>query len=122
MILVDSSVWIDHLRRSEAGLIHLLLADEVCVHPLIVEEIALGSIAHRDDVLAMLEGLHSVPVVAHDQVMTLIEDRDLWSKGLSAVDAHLLCGAVHAPGDVKLWTRDKRLAAAAADLDIAHSG
>ena len=120
MILVDTSVWIDHLHHRDPELVDLLLADEICIHPLVVEEIALGSIARRSDVLATFEGLESVDVASHQDVMTLVSERELWGKGLSAVDAHLLVSAVLSVAEVHLWSRDKRLMRAAKELGVAY--
>ena len=120
MILVDTSIWIDYLHKSEQALVELLLADEVCIHPLVIEEVALGSIARRDDFLATLEGLESVEAVSHDGVLTLVTEHELWGKGLSAVDAQLLGSAFRSGGAVRLWTRDKRLKAAADELGVGY--
>jgi predicted nucleic acid-binding protein len=121
MILVDTSVWIDHLHRSDRMLVDLLLADEVCIHPLVIEEVALGSIARRDDVLATLAGLQSVAAVSHDRVLSVVTEHELWGKGLSAVDAHLLGSVLRSEDGVRLWTRDKKLAAAAEELGVGYA-
>lgn len=118
MILVDTSIWIDHLHRAEPALVRLLEADEVCCHPAVIEELALGSIARRTEVIALLASLRQLPAVQHDEVLSLIDSRRLWGSGLSAVDVRLLASALVSPG-VRLWTRDKRLQAAAAELDVA---
>ena len=121
MILVDTSVWIDYLHKSDQVLVELLLADEVCIHPLVIEEIALGSIARRDDVLATLDGLEPVDVLSHEAALNLVAERELWGKGLNVVDAHLLGSTLRSGGEVQLWTRDKRLATAADELGISYS-
>lgn len=119
MILVDTSIWIDHLHSSEPGLAALLGEDEVGCHPYVIEELALGSITQRAVVLDLLENLTQFPVLRHADVMTLISGRRLWGRGLSAVDAHLL-GSVSLVGGSRLWTRDKRLTAACRDLGVAY--
>jgi predicted nucleic acid-binding protein len=111
MILVDTSVWIDHLHAAESLLVELLGRDEVGCHPLVIEELALGSMKHRDEVLGLLSNLAAFPVLAHSEVRHLVEVRRLWGRGLSAVDAHLL-GSVTLVDGAKMWTRDKRLLAA----------
>jgi predicted nucleic acid-binding protein len=111
VILVDTSVWIDHLRATEVGLVRRLGNDEVGCHPLVVEELALGSLKQRDQVLALLGNLHAFPVLAHEEVLTLVDRRRLWSRGLSAVDVHLLGSVAVVPG-ARLWSRDERLLAA----------
>ncbi|GAA1465093.1 type II toxin-antitoxin system VapC family toxin [Microbacterium thalassium] len=117
MILVDTAVWIDHLHRSEPVLETLLHANNVCVHPLVIAELALGRIAHRDEVI---EHLHRMPRAAgatDAELLAFIESRDLAGRGLSAVDAHLLASATLTPG-TSLWTRDRRLAEAARGLGV----
>ncbi|MFE6734776.1 type II toxin-antitoxin system VapC family toxin [Microbacterium sp. NPDC057650] len=114
MILVDTSIWIDHLHRPEAGLVALLEDDQAAVHDLVIEELALGTMAHRGAVLNLLGSLRRFPALNQDEVRLLVEHHRLWGRGLSAVDAHLL-GAVRVTAGALLWTRDKRLAAAAQD-------
>ena len=90
MILVDTSVWIDHLRATDSTLVNALARDDVACHPLVIQELALGSIKNRDVVLASLGRLTQSPSLHHDEVMTLVSAHALWGKGLSPVDAHLL--------------------------------
>lgn len=118
MILVDTSIWIDHFRTSEASLVALLRDDQVGCHPAVIEELALGSIRQRDRVLALLESLQGFPVLAHEEVMALVGGRELWGRELSAVDVHLL-GSVMLVGGARLWTRDKRLLTACRDAGVA---
>lgn len=117
MILVDTSVWIDHLHTAEPQLIRLLEEDEVGCHPLVIEELALGSSRQRATVLQLLAALRALPVLAHDELLALVEGRRLWGRGLSTADAHLL-GAIALSGGARLWTRDKRLAAACRDVGL----
>ena len=117
MILVDTSVWIDHLHRADPALVDLLALDEVGCHPLIRQEIALGSLRQRDAVLSSLANLSQFPTISHSEVMHLVEQRRLWGRGLSAVDAHLLAAVRVVPG-AQLWTRDKRLKAACGDVEV----
>ena len=117
MILVDTSVWIDHFHAANRRLEELLGEDEVGCHPLVLEELALGSIKDRDVVLSSLGSLRSFPTITHYELLTLVEAHALWGRGLSAVDAHLL-GAVALVADGVLWTRDKRLLTAASDIAI----
>lgn len=119
MILVDTSVWIDHLHASVSGLVEMLGADEVGCHPYVIEELALGSIKGRTGVLEHLSRLHAFPVLSHAEMLALVSGRRLWGRGLSAVDAHLL-GSTALIGGARLWTRDKRLAAACRDVGMAH--
>lgn len=117
MILVDTSVWIDHLHAANAELAARLEADEVGQHPLVVEELALGSIRHRQQVLELISNLTRFPTLTHAELLDLIELRRLWGLGLSAIDAHLLGSVLIAGGE--LWTRDRRLRAAAASAGLA---
>jgi predicted nucleic acid-binding protein len=108
MILVDTSIWIDHLHATEPRLVTLLERDDVGCHPLVIEELALGSLQRRETVLELLESLRQFPALSHDEVMTLVSAHRLWGRGISAVDAHLL-GSTALVGGARLWTRDKRL-------------
>jgi predicted nucleic acid-binding protein len=85
----------------------------------VIEELALGSIKQRGHVLTLLENLQGFPVLTHEEVMALVDGRQLWGRGLSAVDVHLL-GSVMLVGGARLWTRDKRLLAACRDGGAAY--
>ncbi len=116
MILVDTSVWIDHLRRGDAALSRLLSDGWALGHPAIVGEIALGRLANRDEVLSLLANLPQVVPPTHAEVMTLIETRRLFGLGIGCADAHLLAATMLTSDDTTLWTRDKRLRDAAQTL------
>ncbi len=117
MILLDSSVWIDHLRHGEPRLVAFLAEDRALVHPFVIAEIALGSLAQRDSVIEILEALPRAPVALHHEVMTMIEGERLFGLGIGYIDVHLLASARLA--DAVLWTRDRRLNAVAERLGIA---
>lgn len=117
MILVDTSIWIDHLRASEPDLVARLGDDEVGSHPAVIEELALGSIAQRSRVLSLLAELWRFPTLTHPEVLELVEHRRLWGRGLSAVDVQLLGAVALVPG-ARLWTRDKKLAAAGREMGV----
>jgi predicted nucleic acid-binding protein len=119
VILVDTSIWIDHFHASEPSLVALLRDDQVGCHRAVIEELALGSLKQRGRVLALLESLQGFPVLTHEEVMALVNGRQLWGRGLSAVDVHLL-GSVMLVGGAQLWTRDKRLLAACQDSGAAY--
>jgi hypothetical protein len=108
VILVDTSVWIDHLRKPDRRLQELLENDEVITHPLVLMELALGSIANRDEVLANLELLPKAEVAELDELYPLIETRRLYRKGIGVTDLHLIASALFEKS-LLLWTRDKRL-------------
>ena len=116
-ILVDTNVWIDHLRATEPVLVDLLERDQVCVHQSVITELALGNLKDRSILLKALERLMIVRNVDDQGVRHLVEERRLWGRGLSAVDATLLASAIVTPG-VSLWTRDKRLRHAASDMGV----
>jgi predicted nucleic acid-binding protein len=118
MILVDNAIWIDHLHKAEPHLVELLGMDQVGCHPLVVEEIALGSIRQRDIVLGLLSNLYRFPTVAHHEVLHLVDQRRLWGRGLSGVDVHLMAAVTLVPG-ARLWTRDKRLMSACSQAGVA---
>ena len=116
-VLVDTNIWIDHLRTTEPVLVDLLERDQVCMHQSVITEIALGNLKNRSFFLKMLERLMIVRNVDDQGVRHLVEERRLWGRGLSAVDAALLASVVVTPG-VSLWTRDKRLRQAARDVGV----
>ena len=116
-VLVDTNIWIDHLRKTEPVLVGLLERDQVCVHQSVITELALGNLKNRSFFLKMLERLMIVRNVDDQGVRHLVEERRLWGRGLSAVDAALLASVVVTPG-VSLWTRDKRLRQAARDVGV----
>ena len=116
-ILVDTNIWLDHLRKTEPVLVDLLERDQVCVHQSVITELALGNLKNRSFFLKMLERLMIVRNVDDQGVRHLVEERRLWGRGLSAVDAALLASVVVTPG-VSLWTRDKRLRQAARDVGV----
>jgi predicted nucleic acid-binding protein len=117
MILVDTAIWIDHLRAAEPRLIEMLDGDQVGCHPLVVEELALGSIAQCDEVLDLLANLYQFPTIDHREVLHLIDRRRLRGRGLSAVDVQLMA-AVALVGGARLWTKDKRLKSACTDSGV----
>jgi predicted nucleic acid-binding protein len=117
VILVDTSVWIDHLHRADASLVSLLDGNAVFVHPMVIGELSLGSIAGREMFLSLLAALPAVPEATHAEVLGFVEARRLHGRGLSLVDAHLLASAVLSAG-TRLWTRDQRLVGAAAALGL----
>ncbi len=118
MILVDTSVWIDHLRRGDAHLMATLLAGHVLIHPWVIGEIACGTLRERGQVLDLLRSLPLSPVALEDEVLFFIEQYALMGRGIGYVDIHLLASAQLA--GARLWTRDKRLAAVANELGVAY--
>ena len=118
MILVDTSVWIDHLHSNDSALMKLLDDGEVLCHPLVIGEIAMGALRFRDRKLSELQELPTAVVADHDEVLRLIARRSLYGLGIGYIDAHLLAAAQLTP-DARLWTRDKRLHRVALTLHLA---
>lgn len=118
MILVDTSVWIDHFRAADPQLVALLSSDNVLAHPFVVGEIALGGIAKRAEVLRYMNQLPAAMAATHDEVMIFVDRHNLANTGVGYVDAHLLASAALTHG-AALWTRDKRLRAAALHCGVA---
>ena len=120
MILVDTSVWVDHLRRGDARLARLLERGAVVMHPFVIGEIACGSLADRQSTLELLQDLPMAGVAESDEILGFIERQNLDGKGIGYVDVHLLASVALTHG-AQLWTRDKRLSAAADELGCAYS-
>lgn len=119
MILVDTSVWIDHLRAGDRELAELLNASKVLMHSFVLGELACGGLRNRDEVLALLKDLPRVTAATDDEVLFFIERHSLMGRGVGYVDAHLLA-AVALDRSASLWTRDKRLRVAADSLALAY--
>lgn len=118
MILVDTSVWVDHLKRGNEALKRLLHGQRVASHPFVVGEVALGSLARRAEVLSALQNLPQARVASTQEVLDFTDANALHGMGIGYVDAHLLAAARLTPG-TSLWTLDKRLTAAAQRLGLA---
>jgi hypothetical protein len=116
MILVDTSVWIAHLRKGDSGLAELLTEGLVLVHPFVVGELACGDLRNRARILSDLEALPSADSATHEEVMRLIEDRKLWGLGIGWTDGHLLASALLS--NCQLWTLDRKLLRAAAAAGV----
>ena len=117
MILVDTSVWIDHLRHPVKELEALLIENRVSTHPLVRLELALGSIANRDVVLATIAALPHVALANTEELFLLVEQKNLSRKGIGITDLHLLASCLITP-ETQLWSRDQRLAKIASVLNI----
>lgn len=118
MILVDTSVWIDHLRVGEPLLVELLNANRVLTQPFVIGELACGNLNNRKTVLSLLRKLPMARLATDDEVLFFVERYGLMGRGIGYIDAHLLA-AVSLTGTVRLWTRDKRLGAVAESMRLA---
>ena len=116
-MLVDTSVWVDHLRRTELELVRLLDNGDVMIHPFIIGELACGNLSNRSELLTLFRNLPQAVVASHEEVMTLIEQESLMGKGLGYVDMHLLASSILS--DCQLWTKDKRLVAVMKEIGVA---
>lgn len=105
--LVDTSVWVDHLRHGNNRLASLLDEGNVLCHPFVVGELACGNLAHRDHILDLLGALPETPIASHEEIMALMRLRELHGKGLGWIDMHLVASALLA--GCPLWTLDKTL-------------
>ena len=119
MILADTSIWIDHLRRGDPALTGLLMNAQVLGHPAVVGELALGSLANRDEVLGLAGNLPQAALATHAEAMAFIDRHRLFGLGIGYVDAHLLASTA-LTGEAALWTRDRRLRAAAESLELGY--
>ena len=118
MILIDTSVWIDHLRAGDDNLVTLLDSSQVLAHPLVIGELACGNLHKRDDVLRLLNDLPRAPVASHEEVLHFIESNKLMGQGVGYIDTHLLASAALADTAL-IWTRDQRLQKIARKLKLA---
>jgi len=119
VMLVDTSVWIDHLRNGDAELAAALQAGQVGMHPLVVGELACGNLRARAEVLGLLQALPPIAVATDKEVLFFMDEHALMGRGIGYVDVHLLASA--RLGGARFWTRDKRLYASAAELGLAHT-
>jgi predicted nucleic acid-binding protein len=117
VILVDTSVWINHLRSGEPGLVTALERGRVMMHPFVLGELACGNLENRREVLRLLDDLPAAPTATDPEALDFIERRALMGRGLGYIDVHLLASTALA-ADARMWTRDRRLAAVAAELEL----
>lgn len=118
MILVDTSIWIDHLRGGNAALAAALEGNRVCIHDFVIGELACGNLRKRREVLDLLQSLPRLAAAGAQEVLYFIERQELMGRGIGYVDAHLLAAA--ALHGAPLWTSDKRLHAIAEEKGWAY--
>lgn len=117
MILVDTSVWIDHFRHVDVELTRLLNTGQVLIHRFVIGELALGNLRNRNIVLNALQSLPQVTSASDEEAFLFIENHALFGTGIGYIDAHLLAAVRLSPGAL-LWTRDRRLLAESARLGL----
>jgi len=120
MVLVDTSVWVAHLRQGHGGLEALLMECRVLCHPFIIGELACGNLRSRSEILSLLQALPQTVCPEHDEVMQFIENHRLMGRGLGYIDVHVLAAARLT--EVPLWTLDKKLQVAAGELGWGYEG
>jgi predicted nucleic acid-binding protein len=118
MVLVDTSVWIDHLRGGDVGLVELLEGGRVLMHPFVLGELACGNLRNRRELLQLLGELPRSPVASENEVLYFIDRHRLHGRGIGYVDAHLLA-AVALESSATLWSRDRRMAELALEMGCA---
>jgi predicted nucleic acid-binding protein len=119
LILVDTSVWVDHLGTTPDEILTALMArNEVVIHPFVIGELAMGGMRRRNLVLGELQKLPTLVVAAHREVMYLVDEHRLFGTGIGYIDAHLIASARLTPQTL-LWTRDRRLHHEADRLEVA---
>jgi predicted nucleic acid-binding protein len=119
VVLVDTSLWVSHLRKGVLALQTLLLEAEVACHPYIVGELACGNIKNRDEFLTLLQALPMLPVVTQEEFMHFVDSNKLMGTGIGFVDVHLLASSRLM--QIPLWTEHKKLKAAATKLKLHYS-
>ena len=120
MILVDTSVWVDHLRRADQAMREQLAAGNVVTHPMVVGELACGNLPLRKETLAQLRTLPELKALDDRTVLAVIESHKLMGRGIGFVDAHLLGAVLAGPVGTLLWTRDRRLHELADGAGVAY--
>jgi predicted nucleic acid-binding protein len=118
MVLVDTSVWVKHLRSGSIGLESLLNKGRVVCHPFIVGELACGNLSNRSEILSLLQALPLVNHAEHEEVMHFIENYSLMGKGLGFIDMHLIVSALLTK--VPIWTLDKKLKEVSSKLGLEY--
>lgn len=119
MILVDTSVWVDHLRAGEAHLSELLEGSNVAMHPMVLGELACGNLSDRQGLLALWRNLPQLAAATDAEALSFLERNRLWGRGIGYVDVHLLA-SVSLNAEARFWTRDRRLRETAKQLGLAH--
>ncbi len=118
MILVDTSIWVDHFRTGCEELVSLLERVEVVTHPFVIGELSCGNLKNRKAIIELLAELPRVTIAEHEEVLELIESRKLMGNGIGWMDAHLLASSLIS--GTPLWTADKKLRSVSAALGVLY--
>lgn len=121
MILVDTSIWVEHLRAANPHLMDVLADLRVAIHPFVVGELAVGNLRDRSTVLSTLQGLPEAVRAQDSEVLSFVHAQRLHGRGLSYIDVHLLASSMLSENSL-LWTSDRRLHESAQELGIAYLG
>ncbi len=119
MILVDTSVWVDHWRSPDPHLVELLRNEQVLIHPMVIGELACGHITRRTDTMRVLNRLPTAPIASHSDAIYLIEQHQIMGRGIGFIDVHLLVSTALSVA-TELWTVDRRLLNVAIELGLAY--
>jgi predicted nucleic acid-binding protein len=117
VILADTSVWVEHFRRTDHRLEEALQGGEILIHPYVIGELACGNFRNRSETLELLGQLPAARIATHEEAMAMIDRRAVMGRGIGYIDIHLLAGTALTP-DAWLWTLDRRLAAVASSLGL----
>jgi predicted nucleic acid-binding protein len=118
VILVDTSIWIDHFRGADSALVPLLESDLVCTHDFVIGELACGNLRNRAELLGLLQSLPRLVAATEEETLFLIDKRRLMGRGIGYIDAHLLAATI--TRGARLWTKDKTLKGLAQELGCMH--
>jgi len=118
VVLVDTSIWVEHLRQGVEELRSLLLRSQVCCHPFVIGELACGQLRNRSEILSLLASLHKAALLEEEEVLEFVETNKLHGRGVGWIDVHLLSSALLT--GVPLWTLDRQLKEIAAEFKLAY--
>ena len=121
MVLVDTSVWVDHLRQKSDALSHLLMQSQVAMHPMIIGELACGYLHGRTQLIELWNDLPQVIEASHNEALLCLNKHSLAGKGIGFIDLHLLASTL-LTSNTLLWTNDRRLNAVALGMGVRFSG
>ena len=119
MILVDTSIWVDHFRQADSALSKLLLEGKAACHPFVIGELACGNLQNRPIILTLLSALPSLAKAGDLEILDFVERHRLMGRSIGLIDVHLLASCML--DGALLWTRDKRLKEVAGELGSVHT-